>query len=174
MRTVMISARVDENLLAEVDGFAAAKDRTRSAAIELLLIAGLKAEGGRRPPGWDAQAIAETARQTYGGMGSMFEAHGWPERGTALMPAVQKRVAEAYGDVEAFVEVHEAVPTQREYMLEMFHQHGGDKDACCKDYAAAEEAGIVKRKNNSSRLTSEKYAIALWRDGERRGWLRKT
>ncbi len=61
-----------------------------------------------RAPGWDAKAIAQIAQDKYGGLRQMFEAHEWPERGAAMMPAQQKRVAEAYGSVEAFVEKHKA------------------------------------------------------------------
>lgn len=61
-----------------------------------------------KAPGWDAKAIARIAQDSYGGLRQMFEAHGWPERGAAMMPAQQKRVAETYGSVEAFVEKHNA------------------------------------------------------------------
>ena len=56
-----------------------------------------------RTPGWDAQAIADIARDQFGGLKGMFEAKGWPERDAAMMPAVGRRVVEAYGSVAAFV-----------------------------------------------------------------------
>ena len=56
-------------------------------------------------PGWDAKVIAEIARRS-GGYAAMFEAHGWPERGSDMMRKVQKRVVESYGSVRAFAEHH--------------------------------------------------------------------
>ncbi|MEX2202436.1 MAG: hypothetical protein WD711_13645 [Dongiaceae bacterium] len=57
--------------------------------------------------GGDARAIQSIANVYYGGYASMFEAHGWPERGTSIMPAVQSRVVETYGSVRAFEQAHE-------------------------------------------------------------------
>lgn len=61
-----------------------------------------------RAPGWDAKEIARIAKETYGGPHQMFEAHGWPERGASMLPSQQRRVADAYGSVEAFVKKHAA------------------------------------------------------------------
>ncbi|PJK31337.1 hypothetical protein [Minwuia thermotolerans] len=58
------------------------------------------------PPGGDAQAITRIANEHYGGFEKLFEARGWPERGARMMPAVQRRVAEAYGSVRAFERAH--------------------------------------------------------------------
>ena len=57
-----------------------------------------------RGPGWDAKAIHSIARETYGSLKAMFEYHGWEERGADMMRHVQRRVAETYGTIEAFVE----------------------------------------------------------------------
>ena len=54
--------------------------------------------------GGDAKAIAEIARQQFGGYIEMFEYHGWPERGSDMMRKVQTRVAETYGSVREFEE----------------------------------------------------------------------
>ena len=59
-----------------------------------------------RSQGWDAAAIAEIAKAKFGGYAALFEAHGWPERGSDMMRKVQTRVTETYGSVEAFVEHH--------------------------------------------------------------------
>lgn len=59
-----------------------------------------------RAPGWDAKEISRIARDSYGGLRQMFEKHDWPERGAAMMPAQQSRVAEEYGSIEAFVRKH--------------------------------------------------------------------
>lgn len=61
-------------------------------------------ENGPRNPGWDSQEIKRIAEEYFGGYAPMFEYHGWPERGSKMIPAVQKRVSESYGSVEAFVE----------------------------------------------------------------------
>ena len=58
-------------------------------------------------PGWDAQAISSIAEEHYGGLKELFEAHGWPERGSNMMPTQQCRVAEVYGSVANFVRDHE-------------------------------------------------------------------
>jgi hypothetical protein len=60
-----------------------------------------------RAPGWDAKEIARVANEKYGGLGQMFEKHGWPERGAAMMPAQQRHVADTYGSIEAFVKKHQ-------------------------------------------------------------------
>ncbi len=59
-----------------------------------------------RPPGWDAQAIGDIAAKHYGDLVGLYEAHGWPERGQAMMPAQQGHVAREYRTVEAFVAAH--------------------------------------------------------------------
>lgn len=56
--------------------------------------------------GGDAQAIQRIANECYGGYAKMFEALGWPERSTKIMPAVQSRVVETYGSVRAFEKAH--------------------------------------------------------------------
>lgn len=56
--------------------------------------------------GGDAQAIQAIANAYYGGYAKMFEMHDWPERGKKILPAVQRRLLEAYGSVRAFEEAH--------------------------------------------------------------------
>lgn len=53
-------------------------------------------------PGGDAQVIAEVAKRHFGNFQTMFEHHGWPERGADMMRKVQTRVVETYGGVRAF------------------------------------------------------------------------
>lgn len=60
-----------------------------------------------KTPGWDAKAIARISKEKYGSMEAMFKHHGWPQRGTKMMPSVQRNVAEAYGSIESFVKHHE-------------------------------------------------------------------
>ena len=59
-----------------------------------------------RSQGWDAAAISEIAKAKYGDYEALFEAHGWPERGSDMMRKVQTRVKETYGSAEVFVEHH--------------------------------------------------------------------
>lgn len=64
--------------------------------------------GQSRHPGWDAQAISDVVARHYNGhLSELFAAHGWPERGAAMLPAQGKRIASIYGDIQAFVESHE-------------------------------------------------------------------
>ncbi|MCY4005782.1 MAG: hypothetical protein OXE84_03000 [Rhodobacteraceae bacterium] len=56
-----------------------------------------------KTPGWDAQAISETARNAFGGFEEMFTYHHWPERGSHMMPHAGWRITELYGSVAAFV-----------------------------------------------------------------------
>jgi hypothetical protein len=53
-------------------------------------------------PGWDAKAIARIARNRWGGFRQMFEALGWPERGSQMMISAPRRIVETYGSIEAF------------------------------------------------------------------------
>ncbi|MGB0908592.1 MAG: hypothetical protein ACPGVT_13975 [Maricaulaceae bacterium] len=57
-----------------------------------------------KPPGWDAKIISKIANEHFGGFVEMFEAKGWPERGSDMMRKVQKRVKEEYGSVLNFEE----------------------------------------------------------------------
>jgi hypothetical protein len=41
----------------------------------------------------------------------------------------------------------------------------------CAAYAEAERDGQVRRKRNVNGKTPEEYALALWRDAEKKGWL---
>ena len=59
-----------------------------------------------REPGWDAKVIHGIARENYGGLAKMFEHFNWPERGSAMVPVVQRRVHENFGSVEAFAKDH--------------------------------------------------------------------
>jgi hypothetical protein len=69
----------------------------------LAIAAGMRSIGvGGRSPGWDARLIHAIAREKFGGLEGMFEHHGWPERGPAMLPAVQRQVKATYGSVEAF------------------------------------------------------------------------
>ena len=200
MATVMISTRLDENLLAEIDTFAAAKDKTRSDAIGSLLLAGLVTKGNvnERLPGWDSKEIARIAVEYYRGMAAMFEAHNWPERGARMLPSVQRKVADQYDSIQRFIDIHEAQepeefqkglpkswqgiapieqpwpPTpakQRDFMRDLVKKHGLSKEVVCAAFAEALKAGLVKWKNNTSNYSPEKYADAVWRDGEIKGWL---
>ncbi len=57
-----------------------------------------------RPPGWDAEAISRIAKERFGDYRKMFEHHGWPERGSAMMPHASKRIVDHYGTIQNFVD----------------------------------------------------------------------
>ena len=59
-----------------------------------------------RKQGWDAKEIANIAKTHYGSFATMFEKHGWEERGSKMMTSVQKHVTNEYGSVENFVIKH--------------------------------------------------------------------
>jgi hypothetical protein len=48
---------------------------------------------------------------------------------------------------------------------------GPDREAVCAAYAEAEEDGEVFRRSNRLNKSPQDYALALWRDGEKKGWL---
>ena len=200
MTSVVISTRIDEDLLAEIDTFAAAKDKTRSEAIVLLLRSGLTAKGStnERTAGWDAKEIARIAVDYYSGMAPMFEAHDWPERGAQMLPNVQRRVGEHYGSVQKFIDHHAACEPQdiqknlqpkervvhqaaqpwsarpvmqRDAMRDLVRKHGLVKETVCASFADGLRSGQIRWKNNTVNFTPEKYADAVWRDGEIKGWL---
>ncbi len=55
-------------------------------------------------------------------------------------------------------------------MRQLIAKYGRNEDKVCSEYAAAESRGDVPRYSNRYELTSEQYARALWRDGDRKGW----
>ena len=60
---------------------------------------------------------------------------------------------------------------QRELMRELFAKHEGNQNKVCEEYAIADRNGLVPHKSNRNNVPPEKYAIALWYDGIKRGWL---
>ncbi|MGE4248497.1 MAG: hypothetical protein AB7F09_03855 [Parvibaculaceae bacterium] len=203
--TKMISTRIKEDLLAEVDNYAAAKEVTRSDAIQALLFAGLTADANgvavasERPPGWDAKEIARIAREYYQGLGLMFDAHNWPERGSQMLTVVQRRVAETYGSVDEFIKVYAAhtpeqfrngLPSiqeiidraanafaiilphgQRDFMRKLVKQHGLDAPIVCSAFSEALKSGQVSWNSNTSNISADQYAVMVWMDGMKKGWL---
>ena len=59
--------------------------------------------GKRYTQGGDAKAISEVAHKHFGGSyEAMFKFHDWPERGSDMMPKVQKRAKDTYGSICKF------------------------------------------------------------------------
>jgi hypothetical protein len=54
-----------------------------------------------------------TPREKYGGLPQMFLAHNWPERGAKMTPAVQGRVKQTYGSIEAFERAEHPIASAR-------------------------------------------------------------
>ena len=50
--------------------------------------------------------IREIVHDRYGGYVELFQAHGWPERGSDMQGAVERRIAETYGTGQAFERWH--------------------------------------------------------------------
>ena len=67
----------------------------------------------------------------------------------------------------------QCMPKQRHMMRRLYREHRGDKDRAVREYARAERAGKVQRKQDKNGQTPEEYAKALFRDGERKGWIRE-
>lgn len=63
---------------------------------------------------------------------------------------------------------------QREYMLKLVERYGMDEERIVREYASAEERGEVERRSNTRGYTAKQYARALWLDGLKKGWIRKT
>lgn len=57
-------------------------------------------------------------------------------------------------------------------MCALFNKHGGNKMKVCAEFAQAVGDGLVRRKSNLNKVTQEQYALALWYDGAKKGWLR--
>lgn len=70
--------------------------------------------------------------------------------------------------------VKSKVPSQRTLMRALARQFGYDRSLTCKAFAEAERDGKVTRGRNARNSAPEVYANALWGDGERKGWLRKS
>lgn len=64
------------------------------------------------------------------------------------------------------------LPTQRTQMCALFRKHEGNKTKACAEFAQAVRDGLVEHKSNLNKVTKEQYALALWYDGAKKGWLR--
>jgi hypothetical protein len=61
---------------------------------------------------------------------------------------------------------------QRVHMCALFKKHEGNRMNACAEFAQAVREGLVKHKSNLNKVTKEQYALALWYDGVKKGWLR--
>ena len=61
---------------------------------------------------------------------------------------------------------------QRVHMCALFKKHEGNRVNACAEFAQAVREGLVKHKSNLNKVTHEQYAVALWYDGAKKGWLR--
>lgn len=59
-----------------------------------------------RSPGWDKREVNRIARDLYGGLGSLFDAHGWATDGRVISQIAPTKVVQTYGSVEAFGRAH--------------------------------------------------------------------
>ena len=56
-------------------------------------------------------------------------------------------------------------------MRDLVRKYGLNKAEVCSAFAEGLKAGQIKWKNNTSNLSPETYADAVWRDGIKKGWL---
>lgn len=61
--------------------------------------------------------------------------------------------------------------TQRSLMIEIWNSTNRNVLLASLEYAKAEQIGKVGRKKNINSISAEKYALALVRDGLKKGWL---
>ena len=61
---------------------------------------------------------------------------------------------------------------QRVHMCVLFKKHEGNRVNACAEFAQAVRDGLVEHKSNLNKVTKEQYALALWYDGAKKGWLR--
>lgn len=64
--------------------------------------------------------------------------------------------------------------TQRDFMRKLSIELAGDKSMVCAAYAQGERDGLVARARNVHDREPESYAVALWEDGVKKGWLAAT
>ena len=60
---------------------------------------------------------------------------------------------------------------QRDMMRQLYKAFPGDNHRVVDEYAAAEVRGEVKRGKNKNHLSPAEYALQLWQDGTRKGWI---
>ena len=63
------------------------------------------------------------------------------------------------------------MPTQRDMMRRLYREHKGDDARTIAAYSKAERDREVERQSNDWQWSAERYALALLRDGKRKGWL---
>lgn len=56
-------------------------------------------------------------------------------------------------------------------MRELVRRHKGDEQRIISAYAEAEERGEVVRESNRHNIPAREYAIRLFSDGRRKGWI---
>lgn len=61
--------------------------------------------------------------------------------------------------------------SQRDVMREIWERCGRNDTCAEREYAAAEQRGVVRRIRNAYAISAEAYARALIRDGKTKGWL---
>ena len=63
--------------------------------------------------------------------------------------------------------------TQHDKMRQLFQLHGeAGMEAFLRQYVQAEVSGEVRRKKKGV-LTTEQYALTLYKDGVKKGWIRE-
>lgn len=60
-----------------------------------------------RGPGWDKKAVNRIAKDHYGSLDQMFQAHGWSLDGRVISQIAPTKVVQTYGSIAAFERAHE-------------------------------------------------------------------
>ena len=61
--------------------------------------------------------------------------------------------------------------SQRDVMRRLWKLHRGNEAKVVAAYAKAERDGEIPRKSNTNDVSAEDYAVALLKDGLKKGWL---
>jgi len=86
-----------------------------------------------------------------------------------------ENIARTHGEGEGFLRCqrHNEM-TQRDKMRQLFQLHGEKgMEEILRQYAKAEASGEVRRKKKGI-LTTEEYAVMLYKDGIKKGWIRQS
>ncbi|WDA41727.1 hypothetical protein [Erythrobacter sp. BLCC-B19] len=70
-----------------------------------------------RSPGWDKRAVNRIAKEQYGGLRAMFDAHGWSTDGRVISQIAPTKVVGTYRSIEAFELAH-AYGRDRNFILD--------------------------------------------------------
>ena len=98
---------------------------------------------------------------------------GAQQSSLSYSPVVTGKVRQGFSHSAPYTE-GEKLPTQRDMMRRLYSENNGDEVRTIAAYAKAERNREVERRSNDWQWPAERYALALLRDGQQKGWLTKT